>query len=235
MVYTLFNPREKGECMSVFQRNLTSIILEKALRDYIRTCSNVTEILEVGCGDGNITRAIASDFRGNKYFASDISKVAVDTAKNLCSFEVSQIVEFRSSAGLNAWADKKFDVILCDISAINQRIAELSDWYIGVECNTGDDGLGAIRPIIENVKDYLRPGGIFILPTISLSNTDELESLLKQVFHSVTMVEKKDWPMPKNLSKAILDNNIPDKGINWSTKNKFGIEIASTGVLLCRA
>jgi hypothetical protein len=48
------------------------------------------------------------------------------------------------------------------------------------------------------------------------------------------MVENKDWPMPKNLSKAIEINNIPDKGINWNTKNKFGIEIASTGVLLCR-
>ena len=220
--------------MLVFQRNLTSILLEKALRDHLRKCPNGTQILEIGCGDGNITRAIASEFMGNKYFASDISKAAVEAAKNLCSHEVGQIIEFRISDGLDAWVDKKVDVVLCDISAINQRIAELSDWYIGVDCNTGDDGLGAIRPIIQNVKNHLGSGGVFILPTISLSNTDELERVLTQNFRSVTMVENKDWPMPKNLSKEIQNNNIPDKGINWNTKNKFGIEIASTGVLLCR-
>ena len=219
--------------MAVFQRNLTSVLLEKAFRDYLGKCPNGVQVLEVGCGDGNITRAVASDLMGNKYFASDISKEAVEAARNLCSLEVSRIIEFRSSRDLDAWTGKKFDVILCDISAINQRIAELSDWYIGVDCETGDDGLGAIRPIIECVKDYLRPKGAFILPTISLSNTNELDDLLRSVFRSVTLVEKKDWPMPENLSEAILNNNISGKGLNWTTKNKFGIEIASTGVLLC--
>ena len=220
--------------MSVFQRNLTSILLEKALRNHLEMRPGAIHILEIGCGDGNISRAIASDFMGNKYFASDISKAAVEKARNLCSFEVSKIIEFRISDGLDAWTDKKFDIILCDISAINQTIAELSDWYIGVDCKTGNDGLGSIRPVIKKVKDYLKPNGVFILPRISLSNTLEMENLLKSSFCSVTIVEEKDWPLPKNLSKAIEFHGVPDEGINWSTKSKFGIEIASTGVLLCR-
>jgi len=221
--------------MSVFQRNLTSILLEKALRDHLKKYPKLDlSVLEVGCGDGNITRAVANDFKGNKYFASDISKEAIETAKSQCSFEIRQVIDFKVSEGLSAWKDKKFDVILCDISAINQKIADLSDWYIGVKCNTGEDGLESIKPIILNAKDYLQSGGVFILPTISLSNTVELGNLLSARFSSIKLVESKDWPMPINLSKAIIHHDIPDKGINWSTKNKFGIEIANTGVLLCR-
>jgi methylase of polypeptide subunit release factors len=220
--------------MAVFKRNLTSILLEKALRDTVRTYSSEMQILELGCGDGNITRTIAAEFRKNKYFASDVSFEAVAQALALCEDGLNDLIEFKQSNGLDAWASKTFDVILCDISAINQSIAELSDWYVGVQCNTSEDGLGAVRPIILNAKNYLNPGGIFILPTISLSNTTELEKLLNNSFSIVSLVESKDWPMPKDLTSLIISNSVQGKGTFWNTTNKFGMEIATTGVLLCK-
>jgi len=220
--------------MSVFQRNLTSILLEKAIKEYLITVGHSIDILEIGCGDGNITREVALEYTHNRYYASDVSRDAIERAKALCDKKISSNIEFKVSQGFNEWAHNKFDVILCDVSAINQKIAELSDWYIGVKCDTGDDGLGAIRPIIQNANNYLKSGGVFILPTISLSNTVELEKLLKKYFESVSLVQNKDWPMPKELSLAIKNQNVPNKGIDWHTKNKFGIEIANTGVLLCR-
>lgn len=220
--------------MSVFQRNLTSILLEKAIKDYLRTVDHSIDMLEIGCGDGNITREISLEFTHNCYYASDISEEAIERAKALCDKNISSNISFKVSQGFNGWAQNKFDVILCDVSAINQRIAELSDWYVGVKCDTGDDGLGAIRPIIQNANTHLNSGGVFILPTISLSNTLELEKLLKKYFRSVAMVQSKDWPMPEDLSLAIINQNVPNKGVDWNTKNKFGIEIANTGVLLCK-
>lgn len=220
--------------MSVFERNLTSILLEKSLRNHIEAINSPINILEIGCGDGNITRAVASEYVDNLYHASDISAEAIERAKNICDTNIASIVDFKVSKGFDAWIGKKFDVILCDISAINQKIAELSDWYIGVQCSTGDDGLNAIRPIIQNARDYLNFDGALILPTISLSNTMRLEELLKANFRSISMVQSKDWPMPVSLSEAIKKHGVPNKGIDWQTKNKFGLEIANTGVLLCK-
>lgn len=220
--------------MSVFQRNLTSILLEKAVKDYLKTVDHSIDMLEIGCGDGNITRQVSLEYSHNSYCASDISEEAIEKAKALCDKKITSNINFKVSQGFNEWTQNKFDVILCDVSAINQRIAELSDWYIGIKCDTGDDGLGAIRPIIQNANSYLNSGGVFILPTISLSNTLELEKLLKKYFQSVSMVQSKDWPMPEDLALAIKNQNVPNKGVDWNTKNKFGIEIANTGVLLCR-
>lgn len=224
----------KVKNMSVFKRNLTSILLEKALKDHIKSFTESINVLEIGCGDGNITRAVASEYSNNNYFASDISQEAIEKSKSLCDGKVATNIDFQVSEGFEAWKSKKFDVILCDISAINQTIAELSDWYIGVKCSTGEDGLSAIRPIIQNAKIYLNTGGVFILPTISLSNTTELEKLLKQNFKSISIVQSQDWPMPKDLSAKIEEQNLLGKNINWSTKNKFGLEIANTGVILCK-
>ena len=220
--------------MSVFKRNLTSILLEKALKDHVKYLTNSIDVLEIGCGDGNITRAVASEYSKNKYFASDISPEAIEKAKSLCDEKIVSNISFQVSDGFENWKGKKFGVILCDISAINQTIAELSDWYIGVRCATGEDGLGTIRPIIQNATSHLNADGTFILPTISLSNTAELEKVLKQSFKSISIVQSQDWPMPKDLSAKIQQQKLPGKDINWSTKNKFGLEIANTGVILCK-
>jgi methylase of polypeptide subunit release factors len=220
--------------MSVFERNLTSVLLENSLRNHIKRMPHPINILEIGCGDGNITRTIASEYINNKYYASDISSEAIEKAKSICNKKIDSIIEFKVSHGFDAWTGIKFDVILCDISAINQKIAELSDWYKGVECSTGDDGLDAIRPIVQNARNYLNSDGILILPTISLSNTAKLDELLKENFRSISIVQSKDWPMPVSLSAAIRKEKIPNKGINWNTKNKFGLEIANTGVLSCK-
>ena len=220
--------------MATFQRNLTSILLEKSLSGYLKHHANSLNILEIGCGDGNITRAIAAEYKNHKYFASDISSEAISKANDLCNDYLKSYVQFKVSNGFGAWKNQKFDVILCDISAINQQIAEISEWYIGVKCETGMDGLKVIRPVIKDVKEFLNPNGVFILPTISLSDTGALNEILSASFNSITLVENKDWPMPKELAKKIAENNIPGKGITWHTKSKFGIEIANTGVFLCK-
>jgi methylase of polypeptide subunit release factors len=220
--------------MTVFKRNLTSELLEKVARKNLEAIRLPLTFLEIGCGDGNISRSIALDFPEHKYFASDISYEAIEIARKLGMQDKSCEIEFKVSDGFQAWNNKKFDLILCDISAINQSIAELSEWYVGVECNSGENGLEAIRPIISSVSNFLNPNGIFILPKISLSNSLELEVLLSQRFSSILKSERKEWPMPKNLSRLIAEKKVPNKGIDWQTSLKFGLEIAYTEILLCR-
>jgi release factor glutamine methyltransferase len=219
--------------MSIFVRNLTSSLLENATRSIIHPESKIS-VLELGCGDGNISRSLAIDFAKSRFWGSDISFEPISLGKALAERAGLKNIEFRTSDGLAAWVGHEFDVIVCDISAINQTIAELSDWYNGVKCETGNDGLKSIRPIIESVKNFLRPEGSFLLPSISLSNTAELERLLKSNFRSVALVASQDWPLPKTLSKGVLLSSVPNYGVDWHVKSKFGIDIANTGVFLCQ-
>ncbi len=213
---------------------MTSILLAKVARNQLEKNEGVYKVLEIGCGNGNIIRSIALEFRKNNYYASDISEESILEARQLNKEHPDLEINFEVCSGLEKWKNMKFDLIICDISAINEEIANLSDWYIGVKCETGDDGLKLIKPIIENIKNYLNTRGYFILPTISLSNTRELEKILRQSFRSAILVESKDWPMPKDLVDKIRIAGIPGRDINWKIRSKFGIEIANTGVYQCQ-
>ena len=218
--------------MGVFSRNLTSILLENALRKALDTSQSMS-VLEVGCGDANISRAVAVDFPRNRYFGSDISEESIHLAQALSVNSAISNMVFKTGPGLEPWFGYKFDLIVCDVSAINSKIATLSDWYEGVSCDSGADGLGAIRPIVSAARNYLLPSGRFLIPSISLSNTDALAEMLNSTFSSVVLVESQDWPMPQNMSKSILLNEVPNFGTDWHLKTKFGIDIANTGIFLC--
>ena len=149
--------------MPIFKRNLTSEILEDAASIFIESGDNNLSILEIGCGDGNISRNLSEKYPDNNFYASDISDEAIASAKNL---DLKKMIDFRVSNGFDEWLDSKFDLVICDVSAISEVIADLSDWYDGVSCKTGKDGLGIVLPIIENVKKIMNKEGCFIMPVI---------------------------------------------------------------------
>ena len=55
--------------MSIFKRNLTSKILEDQSSLVISNKVSPIAILEVGCGNGNISLNLAKNFPSNKYYA----------------------------------------------------------------------------------------------------------------------------------------------------------------------
>ena len=66
--------------MAIFKRNLTSEILEDAASIYIENGDNNLSILEIGCGDGNISRNLSKKYPDNNFHASDISDEAIASA-----------------------------------------------------------------------------------------------------------------------------------------------------------
>ena len=70
--------------MSVFKENLTSQLIKENVLKIINKKKITLKILELGCGDGNISKFLIQKQRKekkNKFFASDISKEAISTAK----------------------------------------------------------------------------------------------------------------------------------------------------------
>ena len=215
--------------MSIFKRNLTSKILEDQSSLVISNKISPIAILEVGCGNGNISLNLAKNFPSNKYYASDISAEAISQAKSISH----DSVEFKVGSGIDLWLNQKFDLVVCDMSAISEKIANLSDWYDGVSCLTGDDGLDVVKPIIKNVKHILSPGGVFIMPIISLCNVPLQKEALNSSFSLIDYSEKIKWPLPKDLLLNMENDSISFDSSYLYVEKKFGMFIASTYAAIC--
>jgi len=171
--------------MSVFKENLTSQLIKENVLKIINKKKITLKILELGCGDGNISKFLIEKQRKekkNKFFASDISKEAISTAKK----KSSKKINFKSGNLFDPWKNEKFDMIISDVSSINIDIAKLSPWYKGVVCSSGKDGLKNIKNILKEISKYSKKNTIFILPVISLCNVLKLNDLLKKKFKKIS-------------------------------------------------
>ena len=218
--------------MSVFKENLTSKILQKeSLLVLNKDFKNKIDILEIGCGNGNISKfLIKNQLKNNFYYLSDISNDAIKSAKK--NIKYKNII-YKVGTLFDPW-EKKFDLILSDVSSINDFIAKESDWYSGVTCDTGEDGLKNIKNILNNVNQYMNPKGTFILPIISLCNERKLIKMLRSKFTKIKFSKKINWPIPsffkKNL-KIYLKLRKRNK-INFVTQ--FSLNIAYTYTATCK-
>ena len=124
----------------------------------------------------------------------------------------------------------KFQYIVNDISGIAKEIAEKSDWFKFVPCESGPDGTDLVVEMLQQAGEYLRPEGTLIFPVISLSNVDRLIECAESNFTSVTRLHRAEWPLPPSLvgEKEKLDE-LKEKGfVNF--ERKFGMTICYTEV-----
>ena len=113
--------------MKIFRENLTSKILQQKSSSIINKYRKEIDILEIGCGDGNITNfAISKRKIDHNFYLSDVSNNAVSAAKKRIKYKKCK---FKSGKWLNPWKDKKFDIIVSNVSSINDFIANKSPWY----------------------------------------------------------------------------------------------------------
>ena len=68
--------------MSIFKENLTSKLLQEASIKIVNKQNSISKILELGCGDGNISKYVLKNQKiKNVLCASDISSKAIKIAK----------------------------------------------------------------------------------------------------------------------------------------------------------
>ncbi len=217
--------------MNVFQENLTSKILQQRSSLLASKFKREIDILEIGCGDGNISNFIIKNRNKNhNFYLSDISNYAIKTAKKKILYKKCK---FKTGKWLNPWSNQKFDIIISDISSINDFIAKKSNWYKGVICNSGSDGLRNIEKILSNINKNLKRNGKFILPIISLSNEKKLIKLLEKKFSKVTYSKKVFWPIPKFFEKNKARYLKLKKESKINFEEKFGIFLAHTYCATC--
>jgi methylase of polypeptide subunit release factors len=218
--------------MSIFKENLTSQLIKKTAISIINKKKTTLKILELGCGDGNISGYIfeKQKIKKNKLFASDISIKAIKIAKKINKKKIN----LKPGDLFDPWQGEKFDIIISDVSSINDTIAQLSPWYKNVICSSGEDGLKNIKNILKELLKFSNKKAIFILPIISLCDVKQLIVLLKKKFKKVVLTNKTEWPLPYFFLKNIRKFRVLKNNKNIEFKEKFGMYIAYTRVAICK-
>jgi len=217
--------------MAIFKKNLTSKILMKTSLELIKKEKKINKILEIGCGDANITEGLIKNFKNKKFFCSDISLEAINLAKSKKNLKKCVI---KHGSFFNPWKGEKFDLIICDISAISQSTARYSDWYDGIVLRSGKDGLKNIDIVLKNIFNHLKPKGYVILPLISLSDIKSFKKKIKNKFSKVDFLKKIEWPLPKKFNANIRSLNKLKKLSLIDFSIKFGMCIAYTYAAICK-
>jgi methylase of polypeptide subunit release factors len=181
----------------IFKPNLTTQLIISALRGFLEN-KKIANYLELGCGGGEITYSCLASLRNSKIVMTDISQKSIDLT--IQRFKDNNInIDARKSDLFSAInPNEKFDLIVSDVASISDIFLPETDWYDGVSCDTGSDGLKLISLILENSKKFLNEGGAIIYPALNLSNTTKLKSLAELNFSNTTVLAGKDWPFKFN-------------------------------------
>lgn len=216
----------------VFIPTATSDFLVNDFLKLNKTIAN-KKILDLGCGSGIITIALANKIKKNKFYASDLSKNStVCCEKNFNKFKIN--AEIKNGNMFLPWKDYKFDFIINDISGISSKLAKKSQWFNNVPISSGNDGTKLTNKILIESSNYLKRKGFLYLPLISLSNNKKILNIAKKKFKKIKIISDNKWFLPIEMEKhsKLLFNMRSKEEINF--EYKFGKFICSTKILELR-
>jgi len=145
-----------------------------------------------------------------------------------CNFEL------KKGSLFSPWREKKFDLIINDVSGISETLAKKSSWFKNVPCKTGADGTELTLKIIKSSDSYLNNKGGIIFPIISLSNSQKIFRSLKKNFKFIKVISNNFWFLPDEFKKneKKLYEMKRKKLIDFEIK--FGKIICSTKIIYAK-
>ncbi len=213
----------------IFKPNLTTQLIINALRGFLEK-KKIANYLELGCGGGEITYSCLAPLGNSKIVMTDISQISIDaTLKRFKDHHIN--IDARKSDLFSAIdPNEKFDLIVSDVASISDIFLSETDWYDGVSCDSGTDGLQLISKILASSKHYLNEGGAIIYPALNLSNINQLKSIAALYYPNTDIINGKDWPFKFNNPsfEAKLDKLKNEGIINF--KKISGLHIFRTEV-----
>ncbi len=187
---------------NVFTPNLTSKLLIEAIIDNIRYKKKMS-IVDLGCGSGIVGLSVAKFLNlKDDLFFSDLSSVAIENVKENLKF-FKKKGETRKGSLLSPWGEKKFDIIINDISAISSSVSKISPWFKKIPCESGKDGTDLSLNFLKNLPKNINKNSKVFFPILSLSNEKKVVNFAEKKFKNLKCVSKIYWPLPKSMEKKI--------------------------------
>lgn len=189
------------------------------------------KILDLGCGGGVVSYFLYNRKLNQSFYLSDISSLAIIRAKK--NLKKKNNTTFCQGNLFKPWRRKKFDLIINDVSGVSSEIVKISNWFNHAPSDKTKSGIGLLKKVILQCKNYLYPNSLIILPIISLSNVRSAFNFLKKKLH-VVKISKFYWPMPEYLAKKIdLMNKLKKKGY-IDFEKKYGSLVCYTLIIECK-
>lgn len=136
-------------------------------------------VADIGTGSGAIAIAVKKEIPGKRVLATDISKDALDLAKENAKFNEAEI-EFFEGNLLEALPEgEKFDIIVSNPPYIpdaekEKLQPEVRDFDPALALFGGPDGLTLIRKILEQSENRLKPEGFLLMEIGPEANEDKI-------------------------------------------------------------
>jgi release factor glutamine methyltransferase len=163
----------------------TEFLVEAAMEEIPREADRrPRRVLELGTGSGAIIVSLAAGRRGHLFFASDRSMAALRVArKNAAANGVGGSIHFFAGSWLSPLSrGEDFDLILANPPyiprlEIEKLVREIRGYEPSLALDGGEDGLGAVREILEAVPAHLAPGGRLLME-IGEGQDEEVKALV---------------------------------------------------------
>jgi SAM-dependent methyltransferase len=212
----------------IFYPTDTSRLLINIAKNYLK---KKQKILDLGCGGGVISYFLYNRKLYQSLYLSDISGLAIIRAKENLKSKIN--TTFCIGSLFRPWVKKKFDLIINDVSGVSSEIVKISKWFNHVPSDKTKSGIGLLKKVILQCKNYLYPNSLIILPIISLSNVKSALKFLRKKLH-VVKISKSYWPMPEYLIKKIdLMEKLKKRGY-IDFEKKYGLFVCYTLIIVCK-
>lgn len=170
-------------------RQDTETLVEEALK----VVKPGMKVMDMCTGSGCVLISILKNAHGAQGFGYDISKQAINVAKENAKLNEVPAVFERSNL-FEEVADEKFDVIVSNPPYIRSGeiaglMPEVADFEPHEALDGGEDGLHFYREIAEHCSDYLNPGGHLLLE-IGYDQGEAVSAMLREAgFQDVCVIK----------------------------------------------
>jgi len=186
---------------AVFRPTLTtSLLIESVLGAGVRGKT----VLDLGCGSGPISVALALSGAQHVYAADLMPRACEIAAKNTIINRVADRVTVVQGNLFEPVSNRKFDLIVDDVSGVAEEVARLSSWFPPEVPLGGADGTILTVEVLKNAERHLNPGGHLYFPVLSLSNAGKIVSVARGIFDDrLTRIASKQVPFNHELKEHL--------------------------------
>ena len=139
------------------------------------------KILDLGCGIGPLAIYFAlngaKEVTASDIYDEHIKLASINAKKNKANIKIIKSNLFENISG-------KFEVISCDVSGVEKKIAEVTGWFPEGVPKADDSGANLIIKVIQDSLNFLKNNGELFICATSFSDIAKIEKTMEENYEN---------------------------------------------------